>query len=281
MMCNAIYVLYHAHCTDGTGAKYAAWKKFGDNAQYIPVQYGRPVPKMELGSDVYIVDFSYPRDVLQELQNVHNSVVVLDHHKTAEEALRGLKCCHFDMHKSGCVMAWEYFHPETPVPELLLDIQDRDLWLFKRRHSKAVHAGLAMFEGNMKDWDLAAKGQSYYANMIRNGELMLKREALIIKSAVKSKVKKIQFAGYKCGITNSSDLASEIGNGICLSKELAVDFAVVYCITNDDDVLLSFRSTGDFDVSEIAKKFGGGGHKNASGAKINIETLSKILKGDM
>lgn len=277
----AIYVLYHAHCTDGTGSKYAAWKKFGDAAQYIPVQYGRPVPKMEPKSDVYIVDFSYSRDVLQELQNVHNTVVVLDHHKTAEEALRGLKCCHFDMHKSGCVLAWEYFHPETPVPELLLDIQDRDLWLFKRRHSKAVHAGLAMFEGDMKDWDLAAKGQSYYANMIRNGELMLKREALIIKSAVKSKIKKVAFAGYKCGITNSSDLASEIGNGICLSKELNVDFAVVYCITNEDDVLLSFRSTGDFDVSEIAKKFGGGGHKNASGAKINIETLSKILKGDM
>jgi nanoRNase/pAp phosphatase (c-di-AMP/oligoRNAs hydrolase) len=30
----------------------------------------------------------------------------------------------------------------------------------------------------------------------------------------------------------------------------------------------SLRSVGDFDVSEIAKSFGGGGHKNAAGFKV-------------
>ena len=34
-----IVVLYHADCLDGFGAAYAAWEKFGDTAEYIPVQY--------------------------------------------------------------------------------------------------------------------------------------------------------------------------------------------------------------------------------------------------
>lgn len=276
-----IYVLYHAHCTDGTGSKYAAWKKYGNKAKYIAVNYGQPVPEMVAGSEVYIVDFSYPRDVLKSLQALHKSVVVLDHHKTAEEDLKGMNHCHFNMHKSGCVMAWEYFHPGVSVPGLLLDIQDRDLWLFKRPNSKAIHAALNMLEGNMALWDMAATTEVDYRDLVSSGRLLLKRQDMAVKSAVKGKVKTIQFCGCKCGISNSTDLASEIGNGICLSEDLKVDFAVIYCITNKDDVLLSFRSTEDFDVSQLAKKFGGGGHKNASGAVVSLETLAKILKGNM
>lgn len=276
-----IYVLYHAQCTDGTGSKFAAWKKFKNNARYIAVNYGQPLPKMEPDSEVYIVDFSYSKDVLKGLQAIHKTVMVLDHHKTAEEDLKGLSCCHFDMTKSGCVLAWEYFHPNVKIPAVLLDIQDRDLWLFKRPNSKAVHAGINLLEGNMQEWDWVSEGKAEYDELVKKGNTLLKREALIVKSAVKSKVKTLSFCGYKCGITNGTDLGSEIGNAICLSDTLKVDFAVVYCITSNNDVLLSFRSIDEFDVSTLSKKFGGGGHKNAAGAMVSLETLMKILKGDM
>ncbi len=288
---NLIYVLYHAHCTDGTGAKYAAWKKFKDSAVYKAVQYGKPVPDMVPGSEVYIVDFSYPRDVLEELQSVHKSVVVLDHHKTAEEALKGCPGCTFDMNKSGCVLAWEHFHPDEPVPMLLQNIQDRDIWKFELRNSKEVHAGLQLLKGDMHKWDLAAADpnkpiplgthQFRYHWIVENGRTLLQKQDMTVEAAVKGKVKVIDFAGYKCGITNYTDLASEIGNAICLDRDLNVDFALVYCITKDDDVLCSLRSIGDFDVTKIAGKFGGGGHQKAAGCKISVETLCKILKGMM
>jgi bifunctional oligoribonuclease and PAP phosphatase NrnA len=43
---------------------------------------------------------------------------------------------------------------------------------------------------------------------------------------------------------------------------------------------LSFRSKDNIDVSEIAKKFGGGGHRNAAGANINgsIDQIIKRIK---
>lgn len=271
-----IYVLYHGNCTDGTGAKFAAWKKYGKNAEYIAVNYGQPVPELIPGAEVYIVDFAYPKEVLEQLQCDHKSVVVRDHHQTAQGWLEGVKGCHFDMTKSGCVLAWEYFHPDKPVPELLLDIQDRDLWQFKRPNSKAVQAGLALLEGNMHRWDSVV-----YSELVKSGEVLLAKQDLVVKSYIKNKIKTIQFLGYKVGITNSSDLASEIGNGIYEDPTLAVDFGIVYCITPRDTVLYSLRSKGDMDVAKIGEKFGGGGHKNASGFQTDIETLGRILKGEV
>ena len=276
-MTDKTYVLYHANCTDGTGSKYAAWVLFQDKAEYIPVQYGKPVPEMDPGSKIYIVDFSYPKDVLEQLRSVHKLVMVLDPHKTAQADLEGVKDCVFDMTKSGCVMTWEYFHKNEKVPELLLDIQDRDLWKFKRKNSKAVHAGLKLLRNQMSEWDLAATDSGHYVNLVVKGETLLEAQDLQVESYVKNKIKIINFQGYKVGITNATDLASEIGNAICLDKKLGVDFALIYCITSDNEVLCSLRSDGDMDVSAIAKKFGGGGHKNASGFVISIGTLSKLL----
>ncbi len=42
-------------------------------------------------------------------------------------------------------------------------------------------------------------------------------------------------------------------------------------------VKISFRSKGDIPVNKLAKQFGGGGHKNAAGARITETTLQEIL----
>ncbi len=57
----------------------------------------------------------------------------------------------------------------------------------------------------------------------------------------------------------SSEVAGELSEGH--------PFAAVYVETSTD-IIWSLRSRGDFDVSEIAKKFGGGGHKNAAGFTV-------------
>lgn len=274
-----IYVLYHASCTDGTGAKYAAWKRLKDAAEYIPVQYGRPLPELKPNSRIFIVDFSYPKDVLDGLRSVHAEVVILDHHKTAEEALRGYPDAVFDMNKSGAVLSWEYFNPNEEIPQLLLNIQDRDLWRFEVSFSEEVHAGLQLLEGNMHLWHKCTE-ETGYGNLLDKGTILMRRTEIEVKNSVK-KVKIVPFLGYKCGIINTTDYQSEIGNAICEDRNLNVDFAAPYTITNRDEVLLSLRSVGDFDVSVIAKKFGGGGHKNAAGCRITLPQLIDLTSGRM
>ena len=38
----SIVVIYHGRCRDGFAAAYAAWKKFGDKASYLPFLYTDP-----------------------------------------------------------------------------------------------------------------------------------------------------------------------------------------------------------------------------------------------
>jgi hypothetical protein len=59
-------VIYHGpHCPDGFGAALAVFLKFGNAAQYIPCDYGGDIPEIEKGDRVYILDFSFKREILE------------------------------------------------------------------------------------------------------------------------------------------------------------------------------------------------------------------------
>ena len=276
-----IYILYHKNCADGTGAKYAAWKKFGDAAEYTPVTYGHEPPPMQEGSEVYILDFSYSREVLQALRKVMARVVVIDHHKTAEEALRGLPDCIFDMTKSGAVLAWEYFHKETISPKLLQHVMDRDLWQWKLDGTKEISCALPLLKNSMTAWDNYKDDPE---PLRIKGEAINEYNALKIEADVPHHVKYTEVClsiaadtpVYKVWIINTNNLISETGEAICLNKKHPVDFALMFTILKNNEVLCSLRSVGAFDTTVIAKAFGGGGHANASGFSCDLTTFLKI-----
>ena len=261
---NKVYVLFHANCQDGLGSKYAAWCKYGDNgAEYIPVSYGQPIPVLEDGSEVYIIDFSYDKETLLTLKKRMADVVVLDHHKSAEEALKGLDFAFFDMNRSGAVMAWNYFHPEEEVPRALLRIQDRDLWRWQYKNTKPVTSAIQLLGDNMSVWDNSIPLMN-----------LLEEEGKAIESYKDHSVERTcrdynvtlrTWKGFNVAIINASELQSEIG--AYLYEKYPVDFVIIYSLSATGLVSIGLRSKAGFgaDVSEIAKLYGGGGHKNAAG----------------
>ncbi|MCA9793076.1 MAG: phosphohydrolase, partial [Candidatus Eremiobacteraeota bacterium] len=146
------HVLYHAQCPDGFGAALAAWRVLGDTAVYLPVAHGEAPPDLPAEARVAIVDFSYTRDVILGMRERLADMVILDHHKTAEEELAGLDFATFDMHKSGARMAWEYWHPDEPVPELVAYIEDKDLWRWELPQSKEVSIALHAYPMDFNVW---------------------------------------------------------------------------------------------------------------------------------
>jgi nanoRNase/pAp phosphatase (c-di-AMP/oligoRNAs hydrolase) len=80
----------------------------------------------------------------------------------------------------------------------------------------------------------------------------------------------MRISGYDVPAVSSGVLQSEVGNQLCLMYPQSA-FAVVY-FEMEGKRVHSLRSVGEFDVSLIAKKFGGGGHKNASGFVIPLNT---------
>ena len=266
-----IYVLYHANCVDGFGAAFAAWKKFKDQAQYIPVTYGQSFPLMKTNSEVYIVDFSYPRAQLLNLVQSMSKVVVLDHHKTAQEDLKGLDFAKFDMKKSGAMLAWEYFHPETKVPKLIEYIQDRDLWNNILPQTKEFNLGLSAYSFDFELWDKIDEN-----TLVAEGITIERYQEQKIQEMLRE-VKFINFAGYKSiPVLNCSVLQSDVVNKM-LDKYPQAPFALGYHDLKSGKRKWSARSrqSEDVDVTIIAAKFGGGGHKNAAGFTTDLNYLGE------
>jgi len=268
-------VLYHGNCYDGFGAAWAAKEFLGtEGVVYRPVNYGEPVPDIEKTASLFIIDFSYPRDVLlNEVAALADKVVVLDHHKTAEEELKGLPSIedggalqvHFDMKKSGAVLAWEYFHPGLPCPRLLLHIQDRDLWEFKMAGSKEAHAFLRSHPFLFDLWDefVDSFDMAGGSRIFDEGKGILRSsDQTVAMMCEKARVKLID--GHHVALVNATCHWSEVGHYLT-NKFPNADYGASFCELKNGDIMWSLRSVGDFDVSAVAKAKGGGGHKNAAG----------------
>ncbi len=280
------YVLYHANCMDGMGAAYAAWTKLVDfeNVHYIAVQYGKPIPQMQDNSLVYILDFSYSRQEILDLKARMHKVVVLDHHKTAEEELKDIEDCFFDKEHSGASMAWIYFHPEgftsenefTHLPKVIKNIRDRDLWKFELSETKYVSKALQIQIKDFRHLHPYVTDDTTYRSLIAFGQQKDVFDGYAIEDSV-NKASICHVDDLKIAFGNVTSLISEIGAKWC--ETFDVDFSMSYFISTDGKIVFSLRSrNGRFDVAAYAKTFGGGGHAAAAGFTKNFPEGMEIIE---
>jgi len=263
---------------DGFGAAFAAWLKFKDDAVYISVSYGTPPPDFSESDKLYILDFSYPVDVLRDraASGRARQVVVLDHHKTAEADLQGLPSIselrddpdkpgvfvHFDMNESGATLAWKFFHAATLMPRLFRYLRDRDLWLWRLAWSREFSAGLSSHPFDFKLW-ASLCDESIVDNLVREGTAILRAQKQRVHNLCKH-VMWLSLAGDRVPCVNATSDFSEVGDYLCEQYPEA-RFGASFTVRNDGKIQWSLRSRNGFDVSAVAKQFGGGGHKAAAG----------------
>ena len=304
-------VIYHAHCTDGFGAAFAAWLYFKEAAEYLPASYGQIKSPNDLPDitdrDVYILDFSLDKSVTEHVVQHCAKFVMLDHHKTAFETFlgttpedtvcpytgkkeayidtSGLKQLILDNNRSGAMLAWDYFHgfAEGPQPTLFVHIDDRDRWKFKVPYTKAIYAYLeSQKPWSFEQWDVISRtmeedDSTAYYNMVDQGKALLKQREQYVETIAKTGKRTASFMCLqeKLGHDNlvglsancPSAFASEVGH--ILANESGT-FGFLWYLRYDGKISCSLRSNGDYDVSAIAKCFGGGGHKNAAGFEMEV-----------
>jgi oligoribonuclease NrnB/cAMP/cGMP phosphodiesterase (DHH superfamily) len=269
-------IIYHESCVDGWLAAYLMFrsrKEFfpNDETTMLSAQYGDDPPCFPPGANVYILDFSYPRDVMVDINARAGKVVVLDHHKTAEKECKGLDFCTFDMTKSGAMLTWEYLVGEGYLPDIpgtrlnpnfiVQYVQDRDLWEWKLPDSKEVNAALRSYRYSIEDWDKLIHTSKEW--LISEGRALLRYRSQMVETHV-NRAKEIELAGHKIlAVCCTTDIVSEVAGELAKNR----DFGVCYFDIPGYRVY-SLRSRGDFDVAEFAKKFGGGGHKGAAGFRL-------------
>ena len=263
-------ILYHKSCPDGFGSAWAAWKKFGEKANYIPVEHSFPPPGGLKNRDVYIVDFSYDTRVLKKIAKENKSLTVIDHHLSAEKKVKSAPNHLFDLRHSGAVLAWKYFHPKKTVPRLLLHVEDMDLWKFKLEHTKEISAALEIEPFDFERWTQIQKNlqsRKETKNYTEKGKTLLKYKERIIERIL-DKAELVEFDKREVWASNSPFFSSEIGHQLVRKKP---PLAIVWSKSKGGLVGVSLRSNGKVDVSKIAQKFGGGGHKTAAGFSIKLK----------
>lgn len=258
--------IYHGNCLDGFTA---AWvlKKAIPGIEMHPGIYGEPPPNV-INKNVYLVDFSYKRPVLLEMAKLANKITIIDHHKSAEADLVDLPdnvTTHFDMHHSGAVLAWHYFFKDI-IPLMLLYIEDRDLWKWTLPYSKEVNSALFSYPYDFELWDdLMYRDVS---RLIDEGSSINRRHLKDIEELLKVVTRTIRLGGYEIPSANLPYTYGSDAAGIMAQNQA---FAAYYYDV-PDGVVFGLRSDKNgVDVSDIAKMYGGGGHKHASGFKVSFE----------
>lgn len=266
-------IIYHANCPDGFGAAWAFWKKYGKNAEYHAAVHGEAPPNVK-DREVYIVDFSYSREITEEIAEASKKIIILDHHKTAQEALEGLPYFKYDVTHSGAYLAWRYLFGEQNIPNLILMIEDRDLWKWKILDSKLMLTVLDSYPYDFQMWDaLAVKMElesSEYSRMLMDGMAISRYRESVIKQILKT-AHTLNILGQEIPAVNSPYFQSELGATLCLGQPYSCAYT-----WGGDHYRFSLRSEANgLDVAEIAKRFGGGGHAKAAGFTVHsLEELS-------
>lgn len=289
--------LYHFPCDDGFAAAWVVRRKFPAVA-LRPTNYGQPFPDVDIdGKNLLIVDFSYKPDALAGLAARAKSIVILDHHKTAEADLKDVNraagghidnvqrlfdrmdgygmnvLAEFDMTRSGAALAWNFCFPGELPPLLIRHIEDRDLWQFELEHTRCLSLLLRSYPYDFLIWDALMEAfegvdDGTQDNVLRearaierfyDAKLAEMLPAVILKTIGRWRDVPVAHAPYAF----ASDLAHEM-----LKAYPDAPFAAVvvdayggrtYSLRSDDS-----RQ----DVSEVAQMFGGAGHRNAAGFRV-------------
>jgi uncharacterized protein len=261
-MAKDIIVISHANCADGFCAAWIAHTRFGEDADYLFANYGEPAPEVT-GRRVYILDFSYPRDTLLKIGEQARVLALLDHHKTAEADLKGLSFAFFDMNHSGARLAWDFFMTSGPRPWLVDYVEDRDLWKWALPDSREISALIASYPNDFWEWDLLSGSDRF--EMANHGHAILRYQARQIEANV-AHCRRVELDGIlSIPCINITDRTISESLHQLAEQNGSPPMALGWFQREDGQFVYSLRSIGELDVSEIAKRHGGGGHRNAAG----------------
>ncbi|KKU93940.1 MAG: Phosphoesterase, DHHA1 [Candidatus Jorgensenbacteria bacterium GW2011_GWA1_48_13] len=277
----SIVVLYHANCPDGFGAAYAAWKKFGNRADYIAVKPVKLPPKHLRNKEIYVLDSSLSADDLKRLLQLKNKVTIIDHHISSKKDVEKAPNYVFDIEHSGAVLTWKYFHHKKRTPKLLQYVENGDLWKFHLPNSQLLLAYVYSLPYDFKIWENLCRGMEKAAGRkkyLTLGKIISDYNAIIIKEVV-DKAELVKLGKYKVLAVNHSlrKFTDKVGHELYRRKP---PFSIIWHV-GKEGIKVSLRSNGSVDVSKIAARYvGGGGHRAAASFTLprNAKLPWKVLK---
>jgi len=279
-------ILYHGrNCPDGFAAALAAWLFYAGRAEFLGLDHGDIKSVTDLpalvGRAVYILDFSFSPEITRQIEERAAKLVMLDHHKSAADKLTGFACrcgvVHFDMSKSGSRLAWEFFQPDRPLPDLVRFVEDRDIWVWQYPQSAGFLAALDMEPFEFERWaQIASFTPEQLELFMARGQAMDEKFSKLCADIAEG-AQALTFNGQRGLMVNAPGVFHSLVGEI-LSKQSGT-FALMWSAAKGGVIKVGLRSQRSFDCIPLAESMHGGGHAQACGFRMGPERLVELLSG--
>ena len=264
---------YHTDM-DGKCAAAIVYKKMKNQEddrtgfEYIPINYNQEFPfdRIKKNEKIIIVDFSLQKEgEFEKLLDITKYVIWIDHHKTAiekhaylEHKIKGLRKDGI----AGCELTWQYFFPDMEVPRVVQLIGDYDVWGFRfGEETHYLQNGIKTHntEPTSRLWEDWFDGIGV-DSLIEEGKIVMCYRNNYYKNLIDQWAFETMFEGYTAICCNAGSVSSQLFDSVSEDYDLMIPF-----VFDGKQWTISLYTKKEIDCSEIAKKYGGGGHKKAAG----------------
>lgn len=273
-------IIYHGNCIDGMTACWVMWNYLKGKVSSVEThaaEYQNPFPKTD-ASTVYVVDFSYPRDVILE-ERKSRRVVIIDHHASAIAKIKDLEDTYLDTERSGAMLALNYAmeflgaellstsQEDQDLIKFVTHVQDRDLNRMRLTDTASYHAWLTSKDMTLQNWNAIIRVPP--RTIVQEGFAMDRYHKGLIGKLINNNLMWWDIPGFGKGIP-VLNTTKEFGGDACneiLTRYLEPKFALYFYNYEENGKEYRYygaRSKPDHNLIPMAQHFGGGGHPQAS-----------------
>lgn len=269
-----ILVIYHNDLDGKCAAAIVnkAWKNENVKIEFLPIDYPNELPKKVFSNYmiVYVLDFCFSPENMKFIKD-NTNLIWIDHHITSIEKMKNINIHKsIDISMSGCLLTWKFFYGDDEPPLPIQYIDAIDLYEMDKKEGSREFREYSFLQDTNPESEIWDKwispiiDKKYLGK--EAGKYIIDYQLKMIQQAIIELGEEIFIDGYKCLKINWSDVftSSIMGNEII---KMGYDIAWIYKYKKGKIIYNSLYSekNGKVDVSEIAKRFGGGGHKSAAG----------------
>ncbi len=305
-----IIVLFHSADFDGIFCREIAKRFFGDKATYVGWDYGQPDPVIPDGIEhIYMLDISI-KSLMKDPR-----LVWIDHHRTAMDEFGNDAYGYRLDGVAACRLAWQWFfctygpngdnriHPtdwQLPDKQMFIDRTVQEPWAVRLAGEYDIwdkrDPDAELFQHGLRSQNLDSLWEIILQNPIPEVDEKRGLDAITV-DALLDAGRAIQYAKTEenAGIITSYGFTIN-WEGLCFlcCNHARFNSHLFKAATKPEhDGLLGFNfdgSKGDWrvslygvpgkpevDLGAIAKKYGGGGHRQACGMRISSLDIMVIL----
>jgi hypothetical protein len=171
------------------------------------------------------------------------------------------------LNDAACVLTWRTFFPDQPVPKAVLYVGDRDTWRFAYDDTAAFSEGL--HQEDTRPWNdalwkpLLDDDSDRVKKLIQLGTVLHQARVRRIQRQIKRYGFEVSFEGHNTLAINARG-SGEMG-ALIRQQGYEIGYCYIDAVQNGELVTFVTLYSDRVDVSEIARKYGGGGHAGAAG----------------